>query len=66
MELNKAGKLYSWGSNESGQLGVEGDIKSATPTLIPTPAEVRFNSVAANGSHTVAKTGEYISDGFCF
>ncbi len=54
---NKAGKLYTWGSNESGQLGFEGDVKRATPFQVSTPRAVKFTWVEANGSHSVAISG---------
>lgn len=58
METNRAGKLFSWGSNESGQLGLEGcSTTHPLPSLVPTPSDVKFVSVEANGSHSVAVTG---------
>lgn len=57
MEVKRAGKLYSWGSNESGQLGLDGSSVHSIPVSIPTPPDLKFVYVEANGSHTVAVTG---------
>jgi alpha-tubulin suppressor-like RCC1 family protein len=56
---DKAGQLYTWGSNESGQLGTDNDCDTitATPALVNTPSPVKFDWVEANGSHSLAVSG---------
>ena len=47
-----------WGSNGCGQLGV-GDVvrERLSPTLLRTPHNVKFVSVVAGGTHSMALAG---------
>jgi alpha-tubulin suppressor-like RCC1 family protein len=52
LALASSGKVYAWGWNGFGQLGL-GDLKSRnTPTLIPSLSGVR--AIAAGEAHSLA------------
>lgn len=57
--LSKDGKLWTWGSNNAGQLGYETKKErfgrcSLAPRLVPVPAHVQFVDVSAGAAHTLA------------
>jgi regulator of chromosome condensation len=50
------GKIYTFGRNDDGQLGVGDDFSAKpTPQLLPTPKHVK--DISANGAFTLAITG---------
>ena len=52
-----SGRLYSWGDNRYGQLGV-GDMRFRdTPAEIPCFKDKRVTSFSCGGYHTAAVTG---------
>lgn len=53
--VSSAGALYSWGWNESGQLGDGSMEHTATPTLVPGLSDVR--AIAGEASVTLAVVG---------
>lgn len=55
------GALYTWGSNNFGQLGIGTRESKTTPTLVPDfpPAGTTITTIATGGSYTVA----LLSDG---
>jgi alpha-tubulin suppressor-like RCC1 family protein len=52
--LTTAGRALCWGSNASGQLGIEGAGDRTAPT--PVAGDMRFTSIAAGQQHTCALT----------
>jgi len=54
LALGRDGTLYTWGANESGQLGDGTTTNRSTPVSATLPAGVRVVSVAAGGRHTLA------------
>ena len=55
--LSNEGQVYTWGENESGQLGLGGDgLPRATPTTLPFFRENPGQTIAAGGYHTIAVT----------
>jgi alpha-tubulin suppressor-like RCC1 family protein len=55
LALNTQGKIYAWGSNDSGQLGL-GDSGYSTNRIIPTlvAPELTFRTIAAGYTHSLA------------
>ncbi|MDR1152163.1 MAG: hypothetical protein LBK72_06780, partial [Bifidobacteriaceae bacterium] len=58
--LTQGGQVYTWGSNQYGQLGVgRDDIPSAAiPTIVPFPTGTVVVAVSASERHTVAVTDD--------
>ena len=54
LALGRDGTLYTWGANESGQLGDGATTNRSTPVSATLPAGVRVVTVAAGGRHTLA------------
>ena len=52
LALSSSGKVYSWGWNGFGQLGMGNFMPISTPTLIPNLSNVR--AIAAGESHSLA------------
>jgi alpha-tubulin suppressor-like RCC1 family protein len=52
LALDIKGKLYSWGNNDFGQLGLSDKKKRIIPTLIKT--ELTFKAIAAGPYHSLA------------
>jgi alpha-tubulin suppressor-like RCC1 family protein len=51
-------KLYVWGDNRAGQLGIDGVTNIAVPTLLTNLAAKTFQKVAAGSSHALALTSD--------
>lgn len=58
--LGVDGKLYSWGRNYDGALGLEGETLASTPTLIPIPGDPTFEHVYTGYNTTFAVDTEGI------
>lgn len=56
LALTASGKVYSWGANARGQLGLGHSRPVATPTLVDTIAR-KVSEVAAGAYHSVILTG---------
>ena len=57
----ESGKLYSFGSNNDGQLGLGvKDDKVCSPTLINSLGEQRYQMLSAGMDHSAALTGRWI------
>ncbi|WP_124053945.1 RCC1 domain-containing protein [Arcanobacterium ihumii] len=53
--VTKEGKIYAWGRNTGGLLGVETkDEKVLKPAAVTAPADVKFISVSAGSNYTLA------------
>lgn len=57
--LSKDGRLWTWGSNNAGQLGYETKKErfgrcALAPRLVPVPPHVQFIDVSAGAAHTLA------------
>lgn len=52
VRLEANGEVYAWGSNEYGQLGVDGDDPHPHPVRVPLPAGVRAARISAGSTHT--------------
>lgn len=61
------GDLYSWGSNEHGQLGLGPPTVTheARPQLVKSLSGIPFAFIACGGYHTFAVT-KYAKEIFCF
>jgi hypothetical protein len=59
MVLTDAGRIYSWGTGDVGQLGHGPTLKrTMSPTLISVASEERFVAISASEHHSVALTDE--------
>ncbi len=57
LALTENGKVYSWGSNETGQLGLESPAAQDTPTQIKGDLlQKRVISISANNNYSMALT----------
>jgi alpha-tubulin suppressor-like RCC1 family protein len=63
--LAATGKLYAWGDNSMGQLGVNktNDVPAHTPTLVVGTAPYRAVGTAAHTSHFITSKGELYAAG---
>jgi alpha-tubulin suppressor-like RCC1 family protein len=52
LALDNKGKLYTWGNNEDGQLGLGDEEHRNIPTLVS--KEITFKTIAAGSSHSLA------------
>lgn len=57
-------KLFCWGRNTSGELGIDSTNPAGPPTQVSIPGEAVVNEVASGNSHTCAITGD--SAMFCW
>jgi alpha-tubulin suppressor-like RCC1 family protein len=55
--FTESGKLYSFGANGEGQLGVEDSPASNVPKCIDSLVEQQYRMLAAGADHSVALTG---------
>jgi alpha-tubulin suppressor-like RCC1 family protein len=51
-------KLFCWGSNQSGELGIGSTNPAGPPSLVNIPGETQVTAVAAGRFHTCAITGD--------
>ncbi|NYD28282.1 InlB B-repeat-containing protein [Leucobacter aridicollis] len=54
LALGSSGHTYAWGFNGAGQLGIDSTSNALIPSLVKAPDGVRFVSVAAGDSHSLA------------
>lgn len=59
MALDDQGKLYGWGWNKFGQVGVGNNDDHNSPQLVKVPDEERVNHVSCGWRHTVAISTKY-------
>jgi alpha-tubulin suppressor-like RCC1 family protein len=52
LALDNKGKLYAWGSNDDGQLGLGDGVNRTIPT--PVVSELTFRTIAAGAFHSLA------------
>jgi len=57
-------KLFCWGDNQSGELGIGSTNPAGPPTQVSIPGETRVSAVAAGRFHTCAITGDALM--FCW
>ena len=59
--------MYSWGCNEHGQLGIKGNFKYKTPTLIPffDDNDIKIQDISSGEEHTLflSECGKVFSTG---
>jgi alpha-tubulin suppressor-like RCC1 family protein len=63
LALTTDGKLYSWGTNASGQLGLGDTVTRSTPTLITTLTDIVDYKIGNGISYAVTKNGDVYSWG---
>jgi uncharacterized repeat protein (TIGR02543 family) len=56
LAVTTTGRVYSWGRNNSGQLGDDTLVDNSTPTLISFPGGETIRNVAAGIEHSLAVT----------
>jgi len=56
LAITTAGRLYGWGQNTSGQVGIASTATVSSPVLVSGPAATSWMIVAAGASHAVAIT----------
>jgi uncharacterized repeat protein (TIGR02543 family) len=56
LAVTTTGRLYTWGRNNSGQLGDDTLVDNSTPTLISFPGGETMRNVAAGIEHSLAVT----------
>lgn len=54
LAVGSDGYVYSWGNNDSGQLGDGTTVTRSAAVRVQTPLDVRFLQVAAGGGHSLA------------
>ncbi|MCO5562525.1 hypothetical protein L7F22_016152 [Adiantum nelumboides] len=59
MALDDQGKLYGWGWNKFGQVGVGDNVDHNSPQLVRIPAEEQISHVSCGWRHTVAISTKY-------
>lgn len=59
--LLASGKIYSWGSNSCGQLGLGDTVDRSEAQLVAANSNVVFIAVAAGYYHSLALTGTFAS-----
>ncbi|KAI5083717.1 hypothetical protein GOP47_0003460 [Adiantum capillus-veneris] len=59
MALDEQGKLYGWGWNKFGQVGVGNNLDHNSPQLVKIPAEEQISLVSCGWRHTVAISTKY-------
>lgn len=55
--VTESGKIYSFGANGEGQLGVEDSPASNVPKCIDSLVEQQYCMLAAGADHSIALTG---------
>jgi len=62
----ESGKLYSFGANGEGQLGLGHTDNVSRPTVIESLEDQQYTKLAAGADHSVILTGILVSEGiFC-
>ena len=56
--LSITGKVYAWGLNDNGQLGVGDDNERNTPTVMEMPENVFFKQISCGYNHSLLLTTE--------
>ena len=56
LALTTDGKVYAWGSNGNGQLGLGNNEEKKSPTLITALSNITVSSIAAGGYNSLALT----------
>jgi alpha-tubulin suppressor-like RCC1 family protein len=56
LSFSAGGRLYSFGANNEGQLGIELD-ESLSPQVIDALGDMEYSMVAAGSEHSAALTG---------
>ncbi|KAG6612606.1 E3 ubiquitin-protein ligase HERC4 [Phytophthora cinnamomi] len=67
LALDSSGRLWAWGSNEFGQLGIGSEVQAQhSPARVALPAGVRVQHVAAGWAHSalVSTTGDVFTFGW--
>ena len=54
--ISSAGRLYAWGLNNAGQLGINSLTNTSSPVLVSGPAGASWSSVSAGNSFVLAIT----------
>jgi alpha-tubulin suppressor-like RCC1 family protein len=64
--LDQDGHAWSWGHNDSGELGLGTSGQRSTPVQLALPAGIAFTTIKAEGGHTVAldRNGQVWTWGF--
>lgn len=62
LALTSDGKLFSFGENESGQLGLGHDESCVHPTLIESLKDVKISQISCGSEHAGAVTGVYFAE----
>lgn len=57
MSFTESGKIYSFGANGEGQLGVDDSPNSNVPKCIDSIGDQDYSMLAAGTEHSVALTG---------
>ena len=57
MSISESGKIYSFGANGEGQLGVEDSPSSNVPKCIDSLVIQQYTMLAAGADHSVALSG---------
>lgn len=56
MAITTEGRMYAWGANASGQLGIGSTTRATTPVEVPRPSGDSWMYVAGGQEHTLAIT----------
>ena len=63
MLLTKSNKMYTWGTNKNGQLGLENSTDVTTPTLVDTDTNVISIGSGINNTYYIANSGLVYASG---
>ena len=63
MLLTKSNKMYTWGTNKNGQLGLENSTDVTTPTLVNTDTNVISIGSGINNTYYIANSGLVYASG---
>jgi len=54
LALSQEQKVYAWGDNSNGQLGIDSRMHSSEPLLVHLPAHLKFHKISAAMAHSAA------------